>query len=195
MARRLDALGDSGAITTNNSDIADRIRVLRNYGSRVKYENQVQGYNSRLDPIQAAILRVKLRVLDEWNARRRAIAAKYLQELEGQHCDEDKAQRGELRPGIIPPFVPEWANPVWHLFAVWHPKRNQLQQKLAQAGIQTTIHYPIPPHKQQAYESQGFGELNLPLASQLANNLISLPIGPNMKEEQLQFVIEALVCL
>lgn len=172
--KNLGALGDGGAITTNDPEIADRIRVLRNYGSRVKYQNEVQGYNSRLDPIQAAVLRVKLRVLDEWNGRRREIGRRYLEKL----ADSE----------LILPHVPDWADPVWHLFVVRHPNRDQLQQRLTQAGIQTMIHYPIPPHKQQAYANEGFGEIQFPLASQLADELISLPIGPHVRDEHAKIV-------
>ena len=132
--------------------LADRIRVLRNYGSRVKYVNEVQGFNSRLDPLQAAILRVKLAHLDEWNARRRAIAARYQQGLAG--C------------GLTLPHVPDWAEPVWHLYVVQHPQRDALQKKLADAGIGTLIHYPIPPHLQQAYASAGYVQGQFPIAEQ-----------------------------
>jgi len=184
--KNLGALGDGGAITTNDSEIADRIRVLRNYGSRVKYENEVQGYNSRLDPLQAAVLRVKLRVLDEWNARRKAIAANYLQELESRHCEEGEARRGNPHPTIILPAVPEWADPVWHLFVVRHPARDQFQQRLIQSGIQTMIHYPIPPHKQQAYANFWHSNIDLKLASLLANEVISLPIGAHITLTQLE---------
>jgi dTDP-4-amino-4,6-dideoxygalactose transaminase len=122
-------LGDGGAITTNDSEIAERIRILRNYGSRVKYENEVQCYNSRLDQIQAAVLRVKLRVLDEWNARRKAIAKRYLIDLA-----ENQAQ-------IRLPRIHDYTDPVWHLFVIRHPKRDALQKHLADFGIDTIIHY------------------------------------------------------
>ncbi len=130
--KNLGALGDGGAVTTNDPEIADRLRVLRNYGSRVKYVNEVQGVNSRLDPLQAAILHVKLRHLDDWNARRAAIAAHY--------------REGLAATGLILPHVPAWAEPVWHLFIVRHPQRDALQRHLHEAGIGTLIHYPIPPH-------------------------------------------------
>ena len=141
--KNLGAMGDGGAVTTNDPQLADRLRVLRNYGSRVKYVNEVQGYNSRLDPLQAAILRVKLAHLDEWNERRRAIAARYQSGLAG--C------------GLALPHVPEWAEPVWHLYVVQHPQRDALQQALNDAGVGTLIHYPIPPHRQQAYADAGWG--------------------------------------
>lgn len=173
--KNLGAMGDGGAVTTNDSQLADRISVLRNYGSRLKYVNEVKGYNSRLDPLQAAILRVKLAHLDEWNLRRSAIAARYYLGLTGA--------------GLTTPFVPDWAEPVWHLYVVQHPKRDALQKKLAQAGIGTLIHYPIPPHMQQAYSSDDRGLGTFPLAERLAHNVLSLPIGPHLDIEQVRLVI------
>lgn len=175
--KNLGALGDAGAVTTNDEAVADRLRVLRNYGSRVKYVNEVQGWNSRLDPLQAAILRVKLAHLDAWNARRAEIAALYLREL--ADC------------GVVLPQVPDWAQPVWHLFVIRHPQRDALQQRLAQAGIQTLIHYPIPPHRQQAYAALGLGEGALPIAERLANEVLSLPIGPHLPIAQAAQVVAA----
>lgn len=215
--KNLGALGDGGAITTNDPEIADGIRVLRNYGSRVKYENEVQGYNSRLDPIQAAVLRVKLGVLDEWNNRRRDVAQRYMERLkviaqpesqhqpaiasksfgaEGslvRHYNEVLDQSENPESKLTLPFIPEWADPVWHLFVVRHPLRDQLQRRLIQAGIQTMIHYPIPPHKQQAYAKDGFGEMRLPLASQMADEVFSLPMGPQMTPEQISVALCASV--
>ena len=124
--KNLGALGDAGAVTTNNQEIADRVRVLHNYGSREKYVNERQGYNSRLDPVQAAALRVKLKVLDEWNARRAAITSRYTSEL--------------AESGLLLPFVPGWAEPVWHLYVVRYSKRDALQAALQKAGIGTLIH-------------------------------------------------------
>jgi dTDP-4-amino-4,6-dideoxygalactose transaminase len=177
--KNLGALGDGGAITTNDPEIADRIRVLRNYGSRVKYVNDVKGSNSRLDPIQAAVLRVKLRHLDKWNSRRKAIAAQYVQSL----ADTELAL----------PYVPDWVEPVWHLFVVRHSQRDTLQQRLSEAGIGTLIHYPIPPHRQGAYAVDGYAAKVFPIASQLAEDVLSLPMGPHLGEEQVQQVITAMV--
>lgn len=168
--KNLGALGDAGAVTTNDEAVADRLRVLRNYGSRVKYVNEVQGWNSRLDPLQAAILRVKLAHLDAWNARRAEVAALYLREL--ADC------------GVGLPQVPDWAQPVWHLFVIRHPQRDALQQRLAQAGIGTLIHYPIPPHRQQAYAGQAWPAQAFPIANQLAAEVLSLPIGPHLPMAQ-----------
>jgi dTDP-4-amino-4,6-dideoxygalactose transaminase len=164
--KNLGALGDGGAITTNRADIADRIRVLRNYGSRVKYVNEVQGTNSRLDPIHAAVLRVKLHHLDEWTARRSAIAKSYMAGL----CDTP----------LILPNVPEWAEPAWHLYVVRTNQRKVLQTKLSNMGIGTLIHYPIPPHRQTAYAQMALRADALPIANQLAEEVLSLPIGPQM---------------
>ena len=172
--KNLGALGDGGAVTTNDPEIADRIRVLHNYGSRVKYVNEVQGYNTRLDPLQAAILRVKLAHLDKWNARRAIIAQRYQQDL---GC------------GLTLPHVPEWAEPVWHLYVVRHPQRDALQQALTDAGVGTLIHYPIPPHRQHAYAMAGFGQDSFPLAQRMANATLSLPMGPHFVESQLQKTI------
>lgn len=175
--KNLGALGDGGAITTNDPELADRIRVLRNYGSRVKYINEVQGYNSRLDPLQAAVLRVKLAHLDAWNARRTALAQVYLDGLRDT--------------GLILPHVPDWAEPAWHLFVIRHPQRDALQQALADAGIGSLIHYPIPPHKQQAYAEAGYPADAFPLASQLAGEVLSLPMGPQLGVEQTEVVVAA----
>ena len=164
--KNLGAFGDGGAVTTNDPQVADRIRVLRNYGSRVKYVNEVKGCNSRLDPLQAAVLGVKLRYLDEWNERRKTIAAQYLQGLAGT--------------GLQMPQVPNWVDPVWHLFVVRHPQRDVLTQRLADAGVGTLIHYPIPPHKQQAYADAGFETGAFPLAERIASEVLSLPMGPHL---------------
>ncbi len=178
--KNLGALGDGGAITTNDPSIADRIRVLRNYGSRVKYVNEVQGVNSRLDPIQASVLRVKLKMLDEWNDRRKVIARQYSEgfsELIGNHVAQ-KNEGNESR--IILPFVPEYADPVWHLFVIRHHKRDILQSALAEAGIGTMIHYPIPPHRQSAYAWLKLDEGSFPIAESIAEEVLSLPIGPHL---------------
>ena len=172
--KNLGALGDGGAVTTNDPELADRIRVLRNYGSRVKYVNEVKGFNSRLDPIQAAVLRVKLRVLDEWNARRRGIAQRYLEGLAGS--------------GLVLPQVPEWAEPVWHLFVVRHPERDALVKRLNEAGVGTLIHYPVPPHLQAAYAEMGFGVGAFPVAERMAGEVVSLPMGGQMAAEGVEVI-------
>ncbi|MDS4018974.1 MAG: DegT/DnrJ/EryC1/StrS family aminotransferase [Candidatus Competibacter sp.] len=175
--KNLGALGDGGAVVTNDAELADRVRVLRNYGSRIKYHNEVKGFNSRLDELQAALLRAKLPVLDEWNARRRDVAARYRDGLAGSEL------------GL--PFVPEWAEPVWHLFVARHPRREALQQRLQQAGIGTMIHYPIPPHLQPAYAELGFGAGAFPLAEALHREVLSLPMGPHLTLDELARVAAA----
>jgi len=175
--KNLGAMGDGGAVTTNDAQLADRIGVLRNYGSRVKYVNEVKGYNSRLDPLQAAILRVKLAHLDEWNARRGAIAARYQQGLTG--C------------GLTLPFVPDWAEPAWHLYVVQHPQRDALQKALATVGIGTLIHYPIPPHLQSAYADLSYHRGTFPISEKIHNEVLSLPIGPSMSLNDAEQVIQA----
>lgn len=176
--KNLGALGDGGAVTTDDPVIAERIRVLRNYGSKVKYYNEVQGYNSRLDPIHAAVLRVKLKYLDEWNDRRRNLAQKYL--------------AGLSNTKLILPVVPEWAEPVWHLFVIRSEKRDQLQQSLTDAGIGSLIHYPVSPHRQQAYANAGFNKDEFPLASKMADEVLSLPIGPQLSSMSADIVMEML---
>ncbi len=175
--KNLGAYGDGGAITTDNAEIAERIRVLRNYGSRVKYVNDVRGFNSRLDPIQAAALRVKLKVLDAWNARRSETASSYQTKL--------------ANVGLRLPFVPEWAEPAWHLYVVQHPQREVLQKKLGGVGISTMIHYPIPPHLQGAYAELGYGVGAFPIAEHIHQAVLSLPMGPSLTQEHVNQVIAA----
>ena len=172
--KNLGAFGDGGAITTDNLEVADKIRVLRNYGSREKYVNEVRGFNSRLDPIQAAVLRVKLKYLDEWNGRRKSIAAEYTSSM--------------LNFTMILPYVPEWADPAWHLFVIRVAKRNELQEKLEKSDIGTIIHYPIPPHKQGAYKNLKFSKNDFPIATKISNEVLSLPIGPHLTDKQVKII-------
>lgn len=173
--KNLGALGDAGAVTTDDAALAGRVALLRNYGSRQKYVNEVQGVNSRLDPLQAAVLRVKLAVLDAWTDRRRAIAAAYAE--------------GLADSGLILPHVPNWAEPVWHLYVVRSPDRDGLQKRLAEAGVGTLIHYPIPPHMQAAYADLGIAPEALPLARQLAGEVLSLPMGSHMAGEDIEAIL------
>lgn len=175
-SKNLGAFGEAGAITTNNADLADRIRVLRNYGSRIRYQNEVAGYNSRLDELQAAFLRVKLRHLDEWNDRRRACAEIYLDAL-------------AKIPELALPRIASWAETVWHLFVVRHPQRGRLQRYLSEAGIQTLIHYPVAPHLSGAYRDQSYRKGALPIAEALASSVLSLPIGPHISRAQAMEVV------
>jgi dTDP-4-amino-4,6-dideoxygalactose transaminase len=177
--KNLGAIGDAGAVTTNDLAIADQIRVLRNYGSRVKYVNEVRGFNSRLDPLQAAFLRVKLGHLERWNNIRKTAATTYLEHLKDTT--------------LVLPSVPTWADPVWHLFVVRCENRDGLQEHLAREGIGTMIHYPIPPHLQSAYADLRLGLGSFPLAERMAEQVLSLPMGPHMDEQSLMTSIRALV--
>lgn len=176
--KNLGALGDAGAVTTNDPELADRIRALGNYGSRAKYVNQVRGVNSRLDPVQAAVLRVKLAHLDDWTQRRNAIAAAYNQGLAGSD--------------LVLPHVPEWADPAWHLYVVRSLERETLQARLNAAGVGTLIHYPIPPHMQEAYADLGLSPDDLPIARQFAGEVLSLPLGPQLTSKEAERVVAAI---
>ncbi len=174
--KNLGAFSDAGAVTTNDPQLADRVRTLRNYGSKKKYFNDVKGFNSRLDELQAAFLQVKLKKLDEWNLRRQQIAAGYLAELKNL-------------PGLTLPLVPDWAEPVWHLFVINHAKRDELQQKLGAAGIGTLIHYPVPPHLSGAYADGKWKSGDFPIAETMSGTILSLPIGPHVSREQANHVV------
>lgn len=176
--KNLGAFGDGGAVTTDNDELAEKLRLLRNYGSSVKYINRMRGFNSRLDELQAAVLRVKLRHLSAWNERRKQVAARYLRELKGS--------------GLELPHVPDWADPVWHLFVVQSPERSSLQQTMRKAGIDTLIHYPVPPHLQEAYRDLDLSEGSLPISERLHQQVFSLPIGPHLKDEQVEAVVSSL---
>lgn len=176
--KNLGALGDAGAITTNDAALAERVALLRNYGSLQKYVNEEAGVNSRLDPIQAAVLRVKLGVLDEWTERRRAMAAAYT--------------KGLAESGVILPHVPDWADPAWHLYVVRTSDREALQDRMTEAGVGTLIHYPIPPHMQKAYADMEIMPEALPIARDLASDVLSLPMGPQLSLDQVQDVVNAL---
>ena len=175
--KNIGAFGDGGAVTTDDPVVADRLRALRNYGSKVKYVNVERGFNSRLDEMQAAFLRVKLKHLDRWNAHRRTIAARYDDKLAGI-------------PGLILPRAPQWAEPVWHLYVVQTPRRAELMKALDAAGIGSLIHYPIPPHLQQAYADLGIPKDTFPLAETLAETVLSLPMGPHLKNDSVDTVAD-----
>ncbi|KQV92413.1 MULTISPECIES: DegT/DnrJ/EryC1/StrS family aminotransferase [unclassified Roseateles] len=173
--KNLGAMGDGGGLTTNDPAVADRVRVLRNYGSRVKYHNEVKGLNSRLDEMQAAVLAAKLPDLDALTQQRRHIAARLLDGLAGAN--------------LVLPFVPEPAEPAWHLFVIRHPERDRLQQALAERGIGTLIHYPVPPHLQPAYAELGMAVGSLPLTEQIHREVLSLPLWPGMSDAQVDQLI------
>jgi len=173
--KNLGAIGDGGAVTTNDCELAEKIKILRNYGSKKKYEHIVAGFNSRLDELQAALLRVKLAKLEQWNIRRREIANLYL--------------NGLAASDLILPFVPENCEPVWHLFVVRTDKRDALQKHLTALSIETMVHYPIAPHLQNAYADLNLPLGTYPIAEQLQNQVLSLPIYPQMSNEQVEQVI------
>jgi len=175
--KNLGALGDGGGIVTNDAAVAERVRILRNYGSKQKYNHIEKGQNSRLDEIQAAVLRVKLRHLEQWNEQRQAIATQYTTLLQGST--------------VTTPHVPEWARPVWHLYVIESDQRNALQDHLTQAHVQTVIHYPIPPHKQQCYQSS-HGACPLPVAERLSDRVLSLPLFPGMLADEVASVANAI---
>ena len=175
--KNLGALGDGGIVVTDDAELAARVRLLRNYGSRVKYEHELHGFNSRLDELQAATLRIKLRRLDEWNGRRRAAAERYVEGLAGLD-------------GLTLPSSADGAEAVWHLFVVRHAERDAFQAQLAERGVQTIIHYPIAVHRTEAYAA-GHGEALLPVTEQLAAEVLSLPMGPHLTAAQQDEVIAA----
>ncbi|GAB3820222.1 DegT/DnrJ/EryC1/StrS family aminotransferase [Pontibacter rugosus] len=168
--KNLGALGDGGAVTTNDSKLADEIRILRNYGSQIKYHNKVVGYNMRLDELQSAFLNVKLKYVNEWTAQRQQIASWYNEVLEEV---EDLAL----------PFVSLDATHVYHLYVVKAQRREALQKYLQDNNISTMIHYPIPPHLQEAYSYLGYAKGDFPIAEELANTCLSLPLWPGMTQE------------
>jgi len=172
--KNLGAYGDGGAVTTDDPELAKQLRILRNYGSQQKYYNEVPGYNSRLDELQAAFLRVKLKRLDDWNASRRQVAAWYLQALPHSF------------PELVLPRVPAWAESCWHLFVVQSTERENLQRSLQDKGIGTLIHYPVPPHLQQAYQELNFRQGDFPLAERMAQQVLSLPMWPQLDPDRLQ---------
>lgn len=174
--KNLGALGDAGATITNNKKLADRIRALGNYGSDYKYHHIYKGNNSRLDELQAAFLAAKLPHLNKMNEERRRIAQIYID--------------GIKNPEIILPFVPEYANPVWHIFAIRCKRRNELEKFLNDAGIGTNKHYPIPMHLQECYKDLGFKEGDFPIAEEISATELSLPMYYGMTDEGIQYVID-----
>jgi dTDP-4-amino-4,6-dideoxygalactose transaminase len=177
--KNLGALGDAGVVTTNDDKTAEKVHVLRNYGSKLKYHHEVIGHNSRLDELQASLLRVKLRHLEEWNNRRIKAAQIYLCEL---------AENKE----IVLPYIPEWTEPVWHLFVIRTKQREDLQRKLTANGVGSLIHYPIPPHLSDAYGEYEWAKGAFKISERLANEVLSLPMGPHMEIEELKYVIKYL---
>jgi dTDP-4-amino-4,6-dideoxygalactose transaminase len=179
--KNLGACGEAGAVTTDDADLARKIRMLRDHGQVRKYFHQVEGYNGRLDAIQAGILRVKLRRLAEWNEQRRERARVY---------DELLA---EAERAIVAPYAPDWARPVFHLYVVRVAEREQLQKHLAASGIGTGIHYPIPLHMLEAYAGLGFRPGDLPVAERAAAEILSLPMFPGLAPESQRRVVAELL--
>jgi dTDP-4-amino-4,6-dideoxygalactose transaminase len=175
--KNLGAMGDGGALTTCSLEVAEAVRVHRNYGSKVKYHNEVKGLNSRLDEIQAAVLAAKLPQLDLLTAQRRQLAARFLNGLAGLP--------------LVLPFVADGADPAWHLFVIRHAARDRLQAALSKRGISTLIHYPVPPHLQPAYAELGHTEGDFPVAEQIHREVLSLPLWPGMSDSQADRVIAA----
>ncbi|MBT4792931.1 MAG: DegT/DnrJ/EryC1/StrS family aminotransferase [Halobacteriovoraceae bacterium] len=176
--KNLGAFGDGGAIVTNDKELADTVRSLGNYGSVKKYENKYKGVNSRLDEMQAAYLRVKLKHLTEWNSRREKIANYYLESLKDLE--------------LILPCTPEWATSSWHLFPVRSNNRQQVLDKLQKAKIGALIHYPIPPHLQEAYKELNLKAGDFKISENIADEILSLPIGPHLTMEEAKRVVEVL---
>ena len=175
--KNLGALGDAGAVTTDNQILAEKAKTLRNYGSQRKYFNEVIGYNMRLDECQAAFLSIKLKYLSEWTRQRQEIASWYNEALQGV---------GDL----ILPFVHNSATHVYHLYVVRTKKRNELQQYLEKQGIGTLIHYPMPPHLQKAYQELGFKKGDFPIAEELSETFLSLPMWPGLKNKDIKYIVE-----
>lgn len=175
--KNLGAFGDGGAVTTNDEALAEKIRCLRNYGSRIKYYNDYKGVNSRLDELQAAILRVKLRHLDAWNDRRRHVARRY-QEALREHS------------GLGLPIEPDGSRSCWHIYAVVTQHRQRLLERLSDGGVGTMIHYPLPPYRQQAYAELALKKGAYPIADRLADQVLSLPMGPHLTDEDQTYVLE-----
>lgn len=174
--KNLGALGDAGATVTNNKELADKVRALGNYGSDYKYRHIYQGNNSRLDEMQAAFLSAKLPHLDKVNESRRAIAQKYLE--------------GIKNPEVVLPYVPDYAEPVWHIFGIRCKRRTELEKFLNNAGIGTNKHYPIPMHLQECYKELGCKKGDFPVAEEISETELSIPMYYGMTDEEVQYVID-----
>ena len=174
--KNLGALGDAGAVVTNDPICAKKVRLLRNYGSRIKYYNEVKGFNSRLDEMQAAFLRVKLLHLDDWNKRRQKIASVY------------STSFSDILDLVLP-YVPDWSSPVWHIYPILHVKRDDLKKYLNDKGVETLIHYPVPPHLSNAFSDYNFTKGSFPIAEEISDSELSLPIYPHMCIDDANYVV------
>lgn len=177
--KNLGALGDAGAVTTNDAELAERIQMLRNYGSREKYKHESIGHNMRLDELQASFLSVKLKHLEEWTTQRQQISDWYDEEL--MDCED-----------LITPYVHPDSTHVYHLYVIRTSKRDQLQQYLKEKGVGSLIHYPIPPHLQVAYQDLGFKKGDFPIAEELASTCLSLPIWPGLKKKEVVAICQVI---
>lgn len=176
--KNLGAFGDAGAITTNDLSLANQLRALRNYGSHKKYVNDIMGYNSRLDPLQAAALDIKLKYLNEWTSRRLKIANRYSSEISRKY--------------LKTPATEDWAKHGWHLYVIRTKYRDEIISYLNEKKIETIIHYPIPPHKQKAYNKKYKNVGKLMVAESMSNEVLSIPIGPHLKEKEVDYIIDSL---
>ena len=177
--KNLGAYGDAGAVVTNDEAIADKVRLLHDHGRREKYEHLMEGYGNRLDALQASILRAKLLHLEAWNNRRRELAAQYTTLL--------------ANSPVVAPYVPVWAEPVWHLYVVCVPNRSAIQKRLQQAGVASGVHYPIPLHQQPAYRALGYKRGDFPHAERASVEVLSLPLYAELPAEQLQAIVTTLL--
>lgn len=175
--KNLGAIGEAGAVTTDNAELAEKIRVLRNYGSQKRYYNEVIGYNNRIDEFEAAFLSIALKYLDDWTKERQSIAKDYLEKLQGV---------GDL----VLPYTAQDAIHVYHLFVVRTQRREELQQYLKDQGIGTVIHYPIPPHLQECYKKLNYKKGDFPIAENIATTCLSLPLYTGLREEEIEYIVD-----
>jgi len=181
--KNLGACGEGGAVTTNDEALANKIKMIRDHGQAKKYYHDMEGYNGRLDAIQAGLLGIKLKSLPEWNEKRQRNAALYsklFQTLRPEPC------------AFIPPFIPDWAKPVFHLYVARVSRREELQKVLQEKGIGTGLHYPIPLHLQNAYKGNGFRKGDFPVTEKVAPEILSLPMFPDLSEEEIQYVVRTI---
>jgi dTDP-4-amino-4,6-dideoxygalactose transaminase len=178
--KNLGACGEAGAVTTDEDEVARYIRTIRDHGQTTKYHHDIEGYNGRLDAIQAGFLRIKLRRLDDWNAQRRAAALRYNEWLRA------------VSSSLIAPFEPEWSRPVYHLYVLRTRERDGLARHLQANGIHTGLHYPIPVHAQQCYRTWNYSKGSLPVTEQVSAQVLSLPMFPGLTTEQQRRIVAAI---
>lgn len=174
--KNLGALGDGGAVITNDEKLSNKVRAIANYGSYFKYNHVYKGINSRLDELQAAVLRIKLKYLDKWNEERKKVVEKYMEGIKNNK--------------IVMPYIPEYSSPVWHLFVIRTGERNKLQKYLKDNGIETLIHYPIPIHLQEAYSDMNYIKGSFKVTETVANEILSIPMWIGMKQKEISYIID-----